>query len=117
MKNEFVAVKQNMLSMLKYSKIEFKEYKKTGDIIYLQQAGEKLFNAIENYIQYVNKVRYSSYYEITQNVKEKPLRKLLYDAKRLHIFFYNGELEMRVDDAEDEYIRISSVFESRIRRL
>lgn len=115
--NEFKAVKENMLSMLKYSELEFKEYKKTNDIIYLQQAGEKLFNALENYIQYTDKIRYNSFYEFTQNVKEKPLRKLLYDAKRLHQFFYNGELEMKLEDAEDEYIRISTILKGRIKRL
>ena len=115
--NIFQAVKQNMLSMLKYSKLDFKEYKKTNDIIYLQQAGEKLFNALENYIQFINKTRYNSYYELQYNVKEKSLLRLLYNAKRLHQFFYNGELEFRKEYIEDEYIRISSILEVRIKRL
>lgn len=113
----FQAVKANMLSMMKYSKIEFEEYKRTGDIVFLQQAGEKLFNALENYIQYVQITRYASYYEMHLNVKEKPLKKLLYDAKRLHQFFYNGELEISKDYAEEEYIRISALLETRIKRL
>jgi len=114
---EYKAVKTNMMSMLKYSALEFKEYKKTGNIIYLQQAGEKLFNALENYIQYINKTRYSSMYEIKIHTKEKPLRRLLYDALNLHRFFYNGELEMTRDYAEDEYIRISALLQARVKRL
>lgn len=114
---EFHAVKANMLSMLKYANLEFKEYKKSGDIIYLQQAGEKLFNAVENYIQFVQQTRYSSYYELTVHTKEKSLRRLLYDTKRLHQFFYNGELEMREEDAMYEFIRLSTLLELRIKRL
>lgn len=115
--NLFEAVKQNMLSMMKYSKIEFKEYKATGNIIYLQQAGEKLFNATENYIQYLYKIQSNSFQGVQNIIKEKSLRKLLYDMKRLHQFFYNAELSMTIEDAEDEYIRLSTILEQRIKRL
>ena len=115
--NHFEAVKRNMSSMLKYSNIEFKEYKKTGNIIYLQQAGENLFNALENYIQYINKMRAESFYDIHRMVKEKSLKKLLYETRNLHRFFYNAEFEMSRDYAEDEYIRLSTLLNQRIKRL
>lgn len=117
MMREFQAVRRNMTSMLDYAEREFKQYKKTGDVVYLQQAGEKLFNAIENYIQYVNRMRYENFYEIQRSIKEKPLKRLLYDARNLHRFFYNGELEMTPEYAEEEFIRISALMKGRVKRL
>ena len=114
---EFKAVRSNMMSMLEYADKEFNQYKKTGDVVYLQQAGKKLFNAIENYIQYVNKMRYESFYEIQKSIREKPLKRLLYDARNLHRFFYNGELEMTPEYAEDEFIRINALMKGRMKRL
>jgi len=115
--NIFNAVKVNMLSMIKYSKSEFQQYKRTKNIIYLQQAGEKLFNALENYIQYINKIQARNFYEVKNLIKEKTLRILLYDAKNLHIFFYNGELEMNEEDVVDLYESVLKRTESRIKRL
>lgn len=111
----FQAVKSNMLSMIKYSEIEYNEYKNTGNVIYLQQAGEKLFNAIENYIQYVNQIQAQTFYEIKGLVKEKPLRKLLYDGRDLHRFFYNGELEMNKEDADEIYVSVRNRLKARIK--
>jgi len=96
---DFIVVKENMKNMIKYSKQEFNTYKSTKDIVYLQQAGEKLFNALENYIQFINRVEAFSFYGIKNLIKEKSLRRLLYDGKDLHRFFYRGENEMTVDDA------------------
>ena len=114
---QFEAVKQNMLNMIKASKQEFDRYKSTKDIVLLQQAGEKLFNALENYIQFVNKNMAGSFYEIKGLIKEKSLRKLLYDAKDLHIFFYRGELEMNKEDVIDLYLNVRNRIEERIKRL
>lgn len=115
--NIFDAVKQNMLSMIKYSKQEYQQFKKTKEVVYLQQAGEKLFNALENYVQYINKIQARNFYEIKSLIKEKSLRQLLYDAQDLHRFFYNGELEMNVEDVTDLYESVLSRTEERIKRL
>ena len=86
--NYFILVKQNMLEMIKYSKSEFNKFKSSKNPIYLQQAGEKLFNSIENYIALINKMRIESFYEAKQLViKDKPLQKLLFDSRELHRFF------------------------------
>ena len=114
---QFEAVKQNMLNMIKASKQEFEKYKSTKDIVLLQQAGEKLFNALENYIQFVNKIEAFSFYGIKTIVKEKSLRDLLYDARDLHRFFYRGENEMNEEDAEDLYVNVKNRIEERIKRL
>lgn len=115
--NIFEAVKSNMLSMIKYSKEEYQQFKKTKNIIYLQQAGEKLFNALENYIQYINKIQARNFYEIKSLIKERPLRQLLYDAQNLHRFFYNGELEMNTEDVADLYDSVLKRVEERIKRI
>ena len=114
---QFFAVKSNMLSMLKYSKIEHNKYKQTKNVVYLQQACEKLFNALENYIQYINKIMVKSFFEIKNLVKEKSLRKLLYDGQDLHRFFYRGELEMNVEDVIDLYLSVYERLNDRIKRL
>jgi hypothetical protein len=55
-----------MYAMLKHAQIKYTEYKKTANIVYLQQAGEKIFNALENYIQYVSQIQVSSFFELTK---------------------------------------------------
>ena len=114
---DFIVVKENMLSMLKYSKSEFNKYKSTRNIIYLQQSGEKLFNALENYIQFINKIESFSFAGIKSIIKERSLRILLYDARNLHRFFYKGENEMNIEDAEILYMNVKERLESRIRNL
>ena len=114
---QFEAVKRNMLNMLSASKKEFSEYKKTKDIVLLQQSGEKLFNTLENYIQFVNEIQVMSFYELKKLVKEKSLRKLLFDARDLHRFFYKGELESDEDIIVDLYESVEKRIEERTRRL
>ena len=106
----FFAVKQNMQTMLEYSQKEYALYKKTQEIVYMQQAGEKLFNAIENYIQFKYKNQARSFFELKNLVRDKSLKNLLYSAKSLHQFFYNGELEMDVADVEELYLDVLKQF-------
>ena len=114
---QFEAVKQNMENMIKFSKSEYTKYKSTKNIVYLQQSGEKLFNALESYIEFINKIQVSSYYELKNLIKEKSLRNLLYDARNLHRFFYSAELEMNKEDAEELYLNVRSRLEKRIERI
>lgn len=109
-------LKRNMEGMLRYSQEEFAEFKRTGDVVFLQQAGEKLFSAVENYISLKSKVRVESYYEAMQLAKgDRELRNLLYDAKILHQFFYNGESEMRAEDIEPRYRKVLARLQARIK--
>lgn len=115
MSTEFRIIKENMRNMLKYSKLEYAEYKKTQDIILLQQAGEKLFNAIENYIEDYYQVKVDSFYELTNLTKERELRDLLYKGRELHRFFYNAENEYDVRTAEIKYNQLLTKVERKIR--
>ena len=116
--NYFILVKQNMLDMLKHSKSEFNKFENERKQIYLQQAGEKLFNTIENYISLINRLRIESFYEAKQLViKDKSLQKLLFDARELHRFFYHGINEFNVGYIEDLYKNVLDRTEDRIKRL
>lgn len=85
--------------------MEYAKFNKTKNIVYLQQAGEKLFNAIESYIQYKRKVNVDSFYEL-KNLATKSQKKLLYKGRELHRFFYNGLNEYDIETAERKYLKL-----------
>ena len=114
---DFIVVKENMLSMLKYSKEEYKQYKSTRNIVYLQQAGEKLINVIEGYLSFVNKIRIEYFQQARGLIKEKALANLLYDARDLHRFFYHGINERLENEADELYQSVLKRIEDRIKRL
>jgi len=114
-KNNF---RTDVKTKLRVANLEFKQYKKSGSIIYLQQSGEKLFSVVENYLMLKYDYRASSYGDLYKKMKSNSHDLyLLKDSFQLHKFFYNGTLQMPVYQAEDEYIRISSIMEGRIKRL
>jgi len=77
------------------SKQEFNKYKRTRKVIYLQQASGKLFSAVENYLKIRYNIRKRSYRELWDMVKSNSNdRTLLQLTKQLHIFYYNGSLDM-----------------------
>ena len=115
---EILILKENMKSMLKYSKSEYNKYKSTENIIYLQQAGEKLFNVIENYVGVINNIQIQNFQDALQRTfKEKPLQNLLYDARNLHRFFYNSTNEYTIEKAEEIYKSVLERIENRIKNL
>jgi hypothetical protein len=63
----------------------------------------------------VSEIQVSSFFELTK-IATPQTKKLLYDARNLHRFFYRGELEMSVDIAQDLfeelYPKIKSLIES-----
>lgn len=110
-------IKENMLNMLKYSKEEYKIYKQRKDIVYLQQAGEKLFNVIEGYISVINNIQIQSFQQARGLIKERSLTKLLYDCRTLHRFFYNSTNELLEQEADMFYNSVLSRIESRVKNL
>lgn len=109
--------KRNARDMLKYSTIEYQRYKSTRNIIHLQQAGEKLFNATESYISYMQNRRYFGYGFLAHSVREKELYNLLRNARDLHIFFYNAETEIPENRAEELYVVVLQKLKNRIAKL
>ena len=63
--------KEDMLQKLNESKEEFKRYKSTKKVVYLQQAGNKLFSVVENYLMIKYNVRVVSYRELKNVVNDK----------------------------------------------
>lgn len=80
---------------------EYAFFQETNNVGYLQQAGNKLFSIVENYLQLKYSHRINSYNELKILVKNnKNDRLLLIMAVQLHYFFYNGEVQMPRDEAE-----------------
>lgn len=88
---------------LVYADKEYNKYKSTGRLIYLQQAGNKLFSAVENYMMLKYSQRARSYEAVKGIITDARDKKLLVDAAQLHYFYYNAELQMSRSDAESYY--------------
>ena len=109
--------KRDLKEKIKQSSEEFKKYRKTDEIIYLQQACNKLFSAVENLLMYKYGKRYGSYQKIRSMVsKNRYDSKLLLDANKLHKFYYNAELFMDRYDAEIEYKLVLDRLKRRMKR-
>jgi len=114
---DFIVVKENMKNMLKYSKQEYQQYRKNNNVIYLQQASEKLFSVVENYISFINQIRIEYFQQARKLISEKALIRLLYDARDLHRFFYHGINEMIEVDAEELYLSVLKRIEIRVKEI
>lgn len=117
MSDNLEAIKENMYNMLKYSKEEYDRYKKTDNVVWLQQAGEKLFCVMGCYIQYMHSMKVESFTELKSLIRERPLRRLLYNARDLHKFFYNQNDFMNAEDADELYLDTYNKVKSRIDRI
>ena len=94
---------------------EYNKYKQTNNIIYLQQAGNKLFSIVEHLLMIKYDFRTKNYQKIRYIVKENEKdRELLRDVAQLHYFFYDAELQMDRKDAEDYYHDIKSRINMRL---
>ena len=116
--DRYLAVKLMMKDMLKHAKLEFIQYEKTNDVIYLQQAGEKLFNSFERYLE----IKYQSIkyrHDDIQYLASKDSNNLVLFSQmnQLHRFFYHGEVEMPTDVAKKIFQSVVQKIESRINSL
>jgi len=114
----FDAVKMNMLEMLKYAEKEYKEYETTGKTIYLQQAGEKLWNVFGRYLEYRNKRYYDTHQAIREaSYQNDKLRSLLQDIESLHHYFYNPDVEVTHEQAKFLFKKSIEKMKNRIKML
>jgi len=103
-KNWMNSLKNDANRKLRESRKEYEKYKKTGKTIYLQQACNKLFSAVENRLMVKYKIRKRSYKALYNLVrKSQKDRILLQLAKDLHVFYYNGPLDITLYEAENKY--------------
>lgn len=97
------------------AKDEFHRFNQSQQLIYLQQAGNKLFSAIENFFMIKYNVRVQSYSQLRKIVlKHKKDYHLLRDAVQLHYFFYNADLTMDRIDAIHLFTDVLQRFEKMI---
>jgi len=102
---------------LTHAQKEFQLYRKTDHIIYLQQAGNKLFSVVENYLMLKYHTRVKSYQQLLLLVENNTYDiSLLTQVVQLHYFFYNGELQMDRLTAEKIFILVYNKMRSRVKR-
>ena len=108
--------KKDIKQKLLYAEKEYSQYKQTGYIIYLQQAGNKLFSVVENWLMLKHKKRVRGYQQLVNIVSQNNNDSfLLAQSVQLHYFFYNGELQMSKQEAEILFKNISRKMKNRIR--
>ena len=105
--------------MLKYSKLEFAEYKKHGNKIHLQEAGEKLFNAFSRYLEIRYKRVTGDHGEIWNLANlDKNNSTILSQLDILHSYFYHGEsYRVKAEQIEPIFKNVVDKVESRIKNL
>lgn len=115
--NEKEVVKTNMKNMLEWSSIEYRRYKQTKNIVHMQQAGEKLFNAVELYASCISNMRLYVHQAVYQVIHEKTFLDVFNRVNLLHQFFYNAENLMPADQAAIIYEECREKIKNRIERL
>lgn len=107
---------QDIEDKLKESKVEFNKYKSTKRVVYLQQAGNKLFSVIENWLMVKYNSRVQSYQDLRKLVsKNKNDRLLLSKSAQLHYFYYENILRGEPEEFEDIYLELYEIMNSRIK--
>lgn len=108
--------RKDIESKITVAEQEYQKYKDTKKMIYLQQAGNKIFSAVENYLMIKYNKRTKNYYSISKLVENnKDDKALLRLASRLHYFFYEGELQMFKWEAEGYYKDVRDTLKNRMR--
>jgi hypothetical protein len=103
---------------IKESKKEHDRYSSSSKVVYLQQAGNKLFSVVENWLMVKYGRRVGSYGELKLLVKNnKNDLDLLVRVSRLHYFFYNNVIVDDVNDIEYEYLEIYKIMKNRVNNL
>jgi hypothetical protein len=109
--------KEDMNNKLKESRREFDKYKSTGRVVYLQQAGNKLFSVVENWLMVKYDTRVANYVELRHLVKNnKNDSRLLSKVAQLHYFYYENKLRGEPEEYEDIYSESYEIMKRRINR-
>lgn len=97
------------------SKREYDEYKTTKRVVYLQQAGNKLFSVVENYLMIKYKRRTNNYQELRGLISQNSFdRLLLSKVAQLHYFFYENTLRGELEEFEDIYLDVYKTMKNRM---
>jgi len=108
---------ENLNGMIRQSQSEFRLYEKDHNPLFLQQAGEKLFNAVYSYITLRTGIEIEGFQHATKVATDKSDVKLLYDARELHRYFYNFREQYPIEkDAVDQYNKVIKRLKEKIRK-
>lgn len=115
-RNEWkVIFRQDIKDKLRESRREYDRYKSTGKVVYLQQAGNKLFSVVENWLMVKYNVRVSSYKELRKVVRNNRYdRVLLSKVSQLHYFYYENVMRGEPEEFEDIYLEVYRIMQKRI---
>lgn len=115
--NWMLVFKKDISMKLKHADDEYNLYKNTNNLIYLQQACNKLFSAVENYLMLKYKKRVRSYSQLRELVKDNEYDiEILTEAVQLHYFFYNADLQMDRYTAENMFKIVRRKIKNRMRK-
>ena len=110
--------KRDWKSKLEEAEKEYQLYKQTDKLIYLQQASNKIFSVVENYLMYKYNKRVRSYGEVQALVMHNRLDfQLLAKAAQLHYFYYNADLQMNRYDAVAIYQEVKANILARLKNI
>jgi len=100
------------------SKNEYNKYKDTKRIVFLQQAGNKLFSVVENWLMVKYNKRVRSFVELRVLVKNNVHdRRLLSKVSQLHYFYYENVVRGEPEEFEDIYLESYEIMENRINKM
>lgn len=91
-------IKDNFKSMLSHSKEEFNKWKHNKNEIFLKQACEKVFVAIEHFVELKKNIDITKHYQFRREfrtikgINRNTIDTLSFKADALHQFFYNGKM-------------------------
>lgn len=116
--NDFSQLIENMKDMLYNSELEYKEYIDGGrqDKNLLQQAGEKLWCSLNNYIDVYKHEKNGTARERRKLIQHDILFYLMEKCQLLHVYFYTANDATTDERAEELYIECVSKLKSRIER-
>jgi len=108
--------KEDIEQKLLESKNEYDKYKETNRIVFLQQAGNKLFSVVENWLMVKYNKRVQSMRDLREVVKHnKHDRTLLSKVAQLHYFYYENVLRGEAEEFDDIYLEIYEIMKNRIK--
>jgi hypothetical protein len=108
--------REDMRQKLSESKIEFNKYKETKRVVFLQQAGNKLFSVVENWLMVKHNSRVSSFKDLRYLIRnDKNDRLLLSKVSQLHYFYYENIVRGDPEDFEELYLESYKTMRNRIK--
>ena len=103
-------IASNYKELMNQSYKEFSRWKSTHNEVFLQQACEKIFNALEHYVELRKNVDIKSHSEFAiefRLLNRTDASKIIPIANYLHRFFYEGKsLESDLSVIEEDYLMI-----------